>query len=50
MTEAVAGSLRRDVRPYAMAAGTVTALAGVLFLLNPETHFFRPSSRSSDGY
>ncbi len=40
ITEAVAGSLRRDVRPYAMAAGTVTALAGVLFLLNPETHFF----------
>lgn len=40
MIEAVAGSLRRDVRPYAMASGGVTALAGLLFLLNPETHFF----------
>ena len=40
MIEAVAGSLRRDVRPFAMAAGAVTALAGLLFILNPETHFF----------
>jgi len=40
MIEAVAGSLRRDVRPYAMAAGGVTALAGLLFIVNPETHFF----------
>lgn len=40
MIEAVAGSLRHDVRPFAMAAGAVTALAGILFLLNPETHFF----------
>jgi hypothetical protein len=38
--EAVAGSLRHDVRPFAMAAGAVTALAGLLFILNPETHFF----------
>jgi len=28
------------VRPFAMAAGGVTALAGLLFLANPETHFF----------
>ena len=40
LLEAVAGSLRREVRPFAMAAGGVTAIAGLLFLLNPETHFF----------
>ena len=40
LIEAVAGSLRREVRPFAMAAGGVTAVAGLLFLLNPETHFF----------
>ena len=40
MIEAVAGSLRHDVRKFAMAAGAVTALAGLLFILNPETHFF----------
>ena len=40
MIEAVAGALRREARPYAMAAGVVTALAGLLFLINPETHFF----------
>ena len=40
LIEAVAGSLRRDVRTFAMAAGAVTALAGLLFLINPETHFF----------
>ena len=38
--ELLAGSLRRDVRPYAMAAGGVTAVAGLLFILNPTTHFF----------
>ena len=40
MIEAVAGSLRHDVRKFAMTAGGVTALAGLLFILNPETHFF----------
>ena len=40
LIEAVAGSLRREVRPFAMAAGGVTALAGLMFLINPETHFF----------
>ena len=40
LLEAVAGSLRRHVRPLAMASGGVTALAGFLFLINPETHFF----------
>jgi uncharacterized membrane protein HdeD (DUF308 family) len=38
--ELSAGSLRRGVRPYAMAAGGVTALAGLLFILNPTIHFF----------
>ena len=38
--EAVAGSLRRQVRTLAMAAGVVTVLAGLLFIINPETHFF----------
>jgi hypothetical protein len=40
LIEAVAGSLRRQVRPFAMVAGGVTALAGLLFIVNPETHFF----------
>jgi hypothetical protein len=40
LIEAVAGSLRRDVKPYAMAAGGVTTFAGLLFILNPETHLF----------
>src|SRR5438552_6224985 len=40
LIETVAGSLRREVRSFAMAAGVVTALAGLLFVLNPETHFF----------
>jgi uncharacterized membrane protein HdeD (DUF308 family) len=40
LIETVAGSLRRQVRAFAMAAGVVTALAGLLFILNPETHFF----------
>ena len=40
LIETVAGSLRRQVRSLAMAAGIVTALAGLLFILNPETHFF----------
>lgn len=40
LIEMIAGSLRRSVRPLAMAAGGVTAVAGLLFVLNPETHFF----------
>jgi hypothetical protein len=40
LIETVAGSLRRGARPYAMAAGIVTALAGLVFILNPVTHFF----------
>jgi uncharacterized membrane protein HdeD (DUF308 family) len=38
--EVVAGSLRQQVRSLAMAAGIITALAGLLFVINPETHFF----------
>jgi uncharacterized membrane protein HdeD (DUF308 family) len=40
LLEIIAGTLRRQVRPYAMAGGIVTALAGLLFIINPETHFF----------
>lgn len=40
LLEIVAGSLRKGARPYAMAAGVVTSLAGLLFVLNPVTHFF----------
>jgi hypothetical protein len=40
LIETVAGSIRRQVRAYAMAAGAVTAFAGLLFVVNPETHFF----------
>ena len=40
LIETVAGSLRREARPFAMAAGVVTALAGLLFIVDPETHFF----------
>ena len=40
LIELIAGSLRRTTRRYAMAAGAVTALAGLLFVVNPETHFF----------
>jgi hypothetical protein len=40
LIETIAGSLRRETRHFAMAAGIVTALAGLLFIVNPETHFF----------
>lgn len=40
LIEAVAGSLRSEVRPFAMAAGGVTAAAGVIFVVNHQTHFF----------
>ena len=38
--EVVAGSLRRQVRHLAMTAGAITVVAGLLFLINPETRFF----------
>jgi uncharacterized membrane protein HdeD (DUF308 family) len=40
LIETIAGSLRREARPFAMVAGIVTALAGLLFIVDPETHFF----------
>lgn len=40
LIEMTAGALRRAVRPFAMAAGAVTALAGLLFVVDHETHFF----------
>lgn len=40
LIETVAGSIRRESRTFTMAAGGITALAGLLFLVNPETHFF----------
>jgi hypothetical protein len=40
LIELVAGSLRREVRPFAMTAGGATTLAGLVFVLNHESHFF----------
>ena len=40
LLEVVAGSLRREVRELAMSAGGVTVLAGLLFVISPETEFF----------
>ena len=40
LLELVAGSLRRETRAYAMAAGAITAIAGLLFLLNSDARFF----------
>lgn len=40
LIETMAGSLRQESRSFAMAAGIVTALAGLLFVLSPETQFF----------
>jgi hypothetical protein len=40
LIETVAGSLRHGTRPFVMAAGILTALAGLLFVMNPETHLF----------
>lgn len=37
--EMLAGSMRGEVKHYAMAAGGVTALAGLLFLIYPSVHF-----------
>ena len=40
LIETVTGSLRHGTRQFVMAAGVVTALAGLLFVMNPETHLF----------
>lgn len=39
MIEILAGTLRTVVRAFAVSAGVVTVLAGLLFLFNPSTHF-----------
>lgn len=38
--EMIAGTFRQEVHKFAIAAGGVTAVAGLLFLFNPATHFF----------
>lgn len=40
LIEIVAASLRTQVRELSMGAGAVTVLAGLLFIINPETQFF----------
>lgn len=40
LVEMFAGTLRQQVHKFAVAAGGVTALAGLLFLLSPRLHFF----------
>src|SRR5688500_1224086 len=40
LIEMVAGALRRETRLLAMAAGGVTAVAGLMFLLNEDARFF----------
>lgn len=37
--EIFAGTLRKVVHMFAVSAGAVTVLAGLLFLFNPSTHF-----------
>jgi hypothetical protein len=37
--EIFAGTLRKEVHAFVVSAGIVTALAGLLFLVNPSTHF-----------
>ena len=37
--ELFAGTLRQAVHKFAAAAGAVTTFAGLLFLINPSTHF-----------
>lgn len=40
LIEVIAGSLRRDTRLFAIAAGLVTTLAGLTFLLNEDARIF----------
>jgi hypothetical protein len=40
LIEMVAGALRRETRTLAMGAGGITAVAGLLFLLNSDARFF----------
>lgn len=40
LIEAGAGFLRRESRPFAIAAGLATVLAGIVFVLRPTGHLF----------
>ena len=40
LVETLAGTQRGDSRPFAMLAGAVTAVAGLMLVLNPVTRFF----------
>lgn len=40
LAEIGAGLLRRDTRPFAVAAGCVTLLAGIIFIAKPTNQFF----------
>jgi uncharacterized membrane protein HdeD (DUF308 family) len=40
LIEVLAGLLRRDTRPFAIAAGCVSLIAGLFLVLNPTNHFF----------
>jgi uncharacterized membrane protein HdeD (DUF308 family) len=40
LVELGSGTLRREVRPFAIAAGGATTLAGLLLFVNPTAHFF----------
>lgn len=40
LIEMVAGALRRETRTLAMSAGGITAVAGLMFLLNSDARFF----------
>lgn len=39
IVELLAGSLRRQVKNFAMAAGAITALTGLIFIINPTPRF-----------
>lgn len=41
LIEIFAGTLRKQVHKFAIAAGGVTALAGLWFIINPGAHFFQ---------
>jgi uncharacterized membrane protein HdeD (DUF308 family) len=40
LIEVLAGTLRRDTRPFAIAAGCVSLLAGLILAIKPTSHFF----------
>jgi uncharacterized membrane protein HdeD (DUF308 family) len=40
LIEVLAGLLRRDTRAFAIAAGCVTLLAGLILTMKPTSHFF----------